>query len=85
MLVNMSREDAEKHPMMKWRNVVNGSLNRLDSLEREVNEILEEGDQEIQKRCLRNFCSSNCRSSYNIGRRIKSLKKKNKENEHNEI
>ena len=49
MLVKMSREDAEKHPMMKWRNVVNGWLNRLDSLEREVNEILEEGDQEIQK------------------------------------
>ena len=63
-------EDAEKHQMMKRRNEVNGWLNRLDSLEREVNKLLEEGGQEIQKRCLRNCCSSNCRSSYNIGRRI---------------
>ena len=63
-------EDAENHLMMKRRNEVNGWLNRLDSLEREINEILEEGGQEIQKRCLRNFCSSNCRSSYNTGRRI---------------
>ena len=63
-------EDAENHQMRR-RNEINGWLNRLDSLEREVNEILEECDHEIQKRSLRNFCSSNCRSSYNIGRRIR--------------
>ena len=63
-------EDAENHQMRR-RNEINGWFNRLDSLEREVNEILEEGDQEIQKRSLRNCCSSNCRSSYNIGWRIR--------------
>ena len=63
-------EDAENHQTRR-RNEINGWLNRLDSIEREVNEILEEGDQEIQKRSLRNFCTSNYRSSYNIGRRIR--------------
>ena len=41
-------EDAENHQMRR-RNEINGWLNRLVSLEREVKEILEEGDQEIQK------------------------------------
>ena len=63
-------EDTENHLLMKQRNEVNGWLNCLDSMEREINKILEEGDQEIQKRCLRNCCGSNYRSSYNIGRRI---------------
>ena len=58
-------EDAEKH-QMKRRNEVNGWLNNLEVLEKEVNQILEKGDQKIQKKCLRNFCTSNCRSSYKI-------------------
>ena len=28
--------------------------------------ILEKGDHEIQKKCLRNCCTSNCQSSYKI-------------------
>ena len=58
-------EDVEKH-QMKRRNEVNGWLNSLKVLEKEVNQILEKGDQEIQKKCLRNCCTSNCRSSYKI-------------------
>ena len=60
-------EDAEKR-QMKRRNEVNGWLNSLTALEREVNEILEKGDQEIQKKCLRNCCTRNCRFSYKIGK-----------------
>ena len=53
---------------MKRRNEVNGWLNSLEVLEKEVNQILEKGDREIQKKCLRNFCTSNCQSSYKIGK-----------------
>ena len=60
-------EDAEKQQMM-WRNEVDGWLNNLEVLEKEVNQILQKGDQEIKKKCLRNFCTSNCRSSYKIGK-----------------
>ena len=65
--VNRRAEDAKKHQMER-RNEVNGWLNSLEVLEKEVNQILEKGDQEIQKKRLRNCCTSNCRSSYKIGK-----------------
>ena len=61
MLVQMSREGSKMQ-----RNEVNGYLNSLEAPKGEVNEMLEKGDQEIQKKCLRNCCSSNRRSSYKI-------------------
>lgn len=63
-------EDAERH-QMRPRSEVNGWLNSLEALEREVNEILKKGDEETQKKCLRNCCTSNCPSSYKIGKMAK--------------
>ena len=58
----------QRNAKMRLRSKVSGWLNSLEALEGEVNEILEKGDQEIQKKCLRNCCTSNCRSSYKIGK-----------------
>ena len=60
-------EDAEKH-QMKRRNEVNGWLNSLEVLEKEVNQILEKVIKKSRRKCLRNCCTSNCRSSYKIGK-----------------
>ena len=53
---------------MRLRSEVNGWVNSLEALEGEVNEKLEKGDKEIQKKCLRNCFTRNCRSSYKIGK-----------------
>ena len=60
-------EDAENHQIRR-RNEVNGWLNSLEVLEEEVNQILEKGEIEIQKRYLRICCTSNCLFSYKIGK-----------------
>ena len=63
-------EDAEKR-QMRLRSEVNGWLNSLEALEGEVSEMLEKGDQEMQKKWLRNRCTSNRRSIHKIRKMAK--------------
>ena len=37
---------------MRRRSVVDGWLHRVEEMENEVTEILQKGDEEIQKKCL---------------------------------
>ncbi|GAB4850162.1 hypothetical protein Ancab_029457 [Ancistrocladus abbreviatus] len=42
---------------------------RVATAEKEVQEILQQGAQEIQQKCLGNGCPKNCRSTYKLGKR----------------
>ena len=67
-LMNM-REDlrrrielAGQQQMMRWREG-DGWLRNAEVIETEVSRVLQEGDEEVQKGCLRS-CPKNCWSSY---------------------
>ncbi|KAJ9692296.1 hypothetical protein PVL29_011383 [Vitis rotundifolia] len=62
--VDRAEEDRE----MRRTHEVDGWLHRVQVLEKEVREILQKGDQEIQQKCLGTCCPKNCRSSYKIGK-----------------
>ncbi|RVW72781.1 putative disease resistance protein [Vitis vinifera] len=55
------RVELEEQRQMKRTNEVNGWLHSVLAMELEVNEILEKGDQEIQKKCPGTCCTRNCR------------------------
>ncbi|RVW87953.1 putative disease resistance protein [Vitis vinifera] len=61
-------EGAEQRQMMR-RKEVGGWICEVEVMVTEVQEILQKGDQEIQKRCL-GCCPRNCWSSYKIGKAV---------------
>ncbi|RVW87921.1 Disease resistance protein RPS5 [Vitis vinifera] len=61
-------EGAEQRQMMR-RKEVGGWICEVEIMVKEVQEILQKGDQEIQKRCL-GCCPRNCWSSYKIGKAV---------------
>ena len=61
------RVELEDQRQMKRTNEVDGWLHSVLAMELEVNEILEKGDQEIQKKCPGTCCPRNGRSSYKLG------------------
>ena len=64
-----ARVDLEEQRQMKRTNEVDGWLHSVLDMEIKVNEILEKGDQEIQKKCPGTCCPRNCRSSYKLGKK----------------
>ncbi|XP_059629297.1 probable disease resistance protein At5g63020 [Cornus florida] len=48
---------------------VNGWLRRVEELEREVDIVLQQGDEEIQKKCLK-LCPRNCWSTHKLGKKV---------------
>ncbi|KAL6333967.1 hypothetical protein AAG906_000018 [Vitis piasezkii] len=62
-------ELAEQQQMMRRREVAGWLLN-VEVIESEVSRVLQEGDREVQKRCLRS-CPRNCWSSYKIGKMVR--------------
>ncbi|WJZ94519.1 hypothetical protein VitviT2T_013366 [Vitis vinifera] len=62
--VDRAEEDRE----MRRTHEVDGWLHRVQVLEKEVREILQKGDQEIQQKCLGTCCPKNCRSSNKMGK-----------------
>ena len=62
-------ERAEQRQMMR-RKEVGGWIHEAQDMVKEVEEILQRGDQEIQKRCLHGCCPRNCWSSYKIGKEV---------------
>ena len=62
-------ELAEQQQMMRRREV-DGWLLNVEVIESEVSRVLQEGDREVQKRCLRS-CPRNCWSSYKTGKMVR--------------
>ncbi|KAJ9692295.1 hypothetical protein PVL29_011382 [Vitis rotundifolia] len=63
------RVEVEEQRQMRRTNEVDGWLHSVLAMEIQVNEILEKGDQEIQKKCPGTCCPRNCRSSYKLGKK----------------
>ncbi|XP_059653108.1 disease resistance protein SUMM2-like isoform X1 [Cornus florida] len=61
-------ESAERRQMHRTEQV-DGWLRRVNQLEREVDQILLQGDEEIQRRCLK-ICPGSCLSRHKLGKKI---------------
>ncbi|XP_059638647.1 disease resistance protein SUMM2-like [Cornus florida] len=62
-------EAAERLPMQQRNQQVIGWLQRVEQLEREVEELLQQGDEQIQHKCLK-ICPRNCWSTHKLGKRV---------------
>ncbi|XVE54033.1 hypothetical protein DITRI_Ditri03aG0050000 [Diplodiscus trichospermus] len=73
-------EVAEQQPRMRRTEEAEEWLTSAETLENEVNVIIQEGYQELQNKCVGNCCTKNLNSTYKIGKRIikkiDSVKKK---------
>ncbi|KAL6313588.1 hypothetical protein AAG906_006956 [Vitis piasezkii] len=64
------RVEREEKRQKKRLRVVDGWLRGVEAMEKEVEEILAKGDEEIQKKCLGTCCPKNCGASYNLGKMV---------------
>nr|AKE49460.1 NBS-LRR disease resistance protein NBS45 [Dimocarpus longan] len=63
-------EVAEQQQYSQRTNQVKGWLERKQVVVEEANDILQKGDQEIQKKCLGSCCRRNCCSRYKLGKEV---------------
>ncbi|XP_034696472.1 disease resistance protein RFL1-like [Vitis riparia] len=64
VMVRVEREELQRS---RRTHEVDGWLSAVEVMEAEVKGILQNGDHEIQKKCL-GTCPKNCRSSYRLGK-----------------
>ena len=62
--------DREEKLRKKRTRAVDGWIQSLEAMEKEVNDLLAKGDEEIQQKCLGTCCPKNYRASYNIGKMV---------------
>ncbi|RVW72809.1 putative disease resistance protein [Vitis vinifera] len=65
--------DSLRNAMQELRDVHDDVNRRVELMEKEVNEILQKGDQEIQKKCIGTSCPRNCRSRYKLGKKASEM------------
>ncbi|KAL6314951.1 hypothetical protein AAG906_029171 [Vitis piasezkii] len=63
--------DREEKLQKKRTHGVDGWIQSVEAMEKEVNDLLAKGDEEIQKECLGTCCPKNCRASYKIGKMVR--------------
>ncbi|KAJ9672980.1 hypothetical protein PVL29_026306 [Vitis rotundifolia] len=63
--------DREEERRKKRTRAVDGWIQSVEAMEKEVNDLLAKGDEEIQKKCLGTCCPKNCRASYKIGKMVR--------------
>ena len=63
------RVDLEEQQQMRRTNEVDGWLHSVQVMEIEVNEILQKGYKEIQKKCPGTCCPRKGRSRYKLGKK----------------
>ena len=64
------RLEREEKRQKKRLRVVDRWLRGVEAMEKQVQEILAKGDEEIQKKCLGNCCPKNCGASYKLGKMV---------------
>ena len=62
--------EREENLEKKRTHVVGGWMERVEAMEKEVNELLDRCDEEIQKKCLHTCCPKNCRASYKLAKMV---------------
>ena len=63
--------DREEKLQKKRTHGVDGWIQSVEAMEKEVNDLLAKGDEEIQKECLGTCCPKNCRASYKIVKMVR--------------
>ena len=63
--------DREEKLQKKRTHAVDGWIQSVEAMQKEVNDLLAKGDEEIQKKCLGACCPKNCRASYKIGKMVR--------------
>ena len=69
VMAEVEREEKEEVPQRRRKNEVGGWLSAVQAMEEQVEEILQNGRQEIQQKCL-GTCPKNCRSRYRLGKTV---------------
>ncbi|XP_061367670.1 disease resistance protein RPS5-like [Gastrolobium bilobum] len=68
-------DDAEETGEMKRTEEVNGWLEKVQNLQKVMEEIQNQGSQETHNKCLSGCCPKNCVSSYKLGKRVMDMLK----------
>ncbi|PIA25088.1 hypothetical protein AQUCO_12500001v1 [Aquilegia coerulea] len=61
---------VEEARQMKRTNQVDGWMKRVEDIRPEVDQIMLEGAQHLERRCLNGCCPKNCWSSYKLGKKV---------------
>ncbi|PIA25090.1 hypothetical protein AQUCO_12500003v1 [Aquilegia coerulea] len=61
---------VEEARLKKRTNQVDGWMKRVEDSRPEVDQIIREGTQHLEKRCLNGCCPKNCWSSYKLGKKV---------------
>ncbi|PIA24910.1 hypothetical protein AQUCO_14800007v1 [Aquilegia coerulea] len=61
---------VEEARQMKRTNQVDGWMKRVEDSRPEVDQIILEGAQHLERRCLNGCCPKNCWSSYKLGKKV---------------
>ncbi|KAK9232410.1 hypothetical protein WN943_022656 [Citrus x changshan-huyou] len=66
----MNRVEIAERQQMSCLNQVQGWVSRVEAVKAEADQLIRVGSQEIQRLCLGSYCSKNCRSSYDLGKKV---------------
>nr|CAN80649.1 hypothetical protein VITISV_017542 [Vitis vinifera] len=66
----MRRVDIAEREQMQRLDQVQGWLSRVENLETQVSQLIEDGTEEIEKKCLGGCCPRRCSTGYKLGKRV---------------
>ncbi|XP_034678059.1 probable disease resistance protein At5g63020 isoform X2 [Vitis riparia] len=66
----IERVESEEKLQKKRTRAVEGWIRSVEAMEKEIKEILEEGDEEVQNKCLGTCCPRDSYASYKLGKRV---------------
>ncbi|KAJ9692578.1 hypothetical protein PVL29_011569 [Vitis rotundifolia] len=62
--------DIAEREQMQRLDQVQGWLSRVENLETQVSQLIEDGTEEIEKKCLGGCCPRRCSTGYKLGKRV---------------
>ncbi|KAJ9692589.1 hypothetical protein PVL29_011580 [Vitis rotundifolia] len=62
--------DIAEREQMQPLDQVQGWLSRVETLETQVTQLIGDGTEEVEKKCLGGFCPRHCRTRYKLGKRV---------------
>ena len=66
----MNRVEIAERQQMSRLNQVQGWVSRVEAVKAEADQLIRVGSQEIERLCLWGYCSKNCKSSYDFGKKV---------------
>ncbi|XP_034696011.1 probable disease resistance protein At5g63020 [Vitis riparia] len=62
--------DIAEREQMQPLDQVQGWLSRVETLETQVTQLIGDGTEEVEKKCMGGCCPRNCRTRYKLGKRV---------------